>query len=309
MQLANLDNEVFFKKVFTDPDVFRAFVKDITGVDIVDAKIETEKRLVRKVAAINFKLDIYAESLDKRIVIEIQRVDYDYSFDRFIHYFLALLVDLQRSSKDYSFDQDVYTIVMLTSPYVVKEKTGELIKDDVLITDLNPRTLANKIRQIYPHKLIFLNPNYSSPETPVEIQDWLEFILTSIKNPTNPKYNQSNVGIAKAALLADMENMPESVLEDAKIAEARNKTTKIHANLEHEKGKREGKEEGKREGKEEGKREGKEEAEKEAREEAKRKEIAMIVSMDATGIAINQIAMITQKTEQEISEIIAIHRN
>jgi hypothetical protein len=240
MHLANLDNEVFFKKVFTDPDVFRAFVKDITGVDIVDAKIETEKQLEHKVAAINFKLDIYAESPDKRIVIEIQRVDYDYSFDRFMHYFLALLVDLQRNSKDYSFQQDVYTIVVLTSPYVVKEKTGQLIKDDVLISDLNPRTLTNKIREIYPHKLIFLNPNYTSPDTPAPIQDWLEFILTSIKNPANPTYNHANAAIAKAATLADIENMPESVLEDAKIAEARSKTTKIYASIEHGKGVEEG---------------------------------------------------------------------
>ena len=115
MQLANLDNEIYFKKVFTDPEVFRAFVKDITGIDVVDAKIETEKQLDRKVAAIRFKLDIYAESADKRVLIEIQRVDYDYTFDRFLHYFLAALVDLQRSSKDYSFEQDVYTIIVLTA--------------------------------------------------------------------------------------------------------------------------------------------------------------------------------------------------
>ncbi len=30
MQLANLDNEIFFKKVFTDPEVFRAFVRAAT---------------------------------------------------------------------------------------------------------------------------------------------------------------------------------------------------------------------------------------------------------------------------------------
>jgi hypothetical protein len=38
MHLANLDNEIFFKKVFTDPEVFRAFVRDVAGVDVVDAK-------------------------------------------------------------------------------------------------------------------------------------------------------------------------------------------------------------------------------------------------------------------------------
>ena len=231
MQLANLDNEVFFKKVFTDPDVFRAFVKDITGIDVINAKIETEKQLERKVAAIRFKLDIYAESADKRVLIEIQRVDYDYTFDRFLHYFLAALVDLQRSSKDYSFAQDVYTIIVLTAPYIVKDKTGHLLQDDVLISTLNPRSLDDKMREIYPHRLIFLNPSYASPNTPSIMRDWLDLISESIKNPKQPKINLSNPAIQKAAALADISNMPESVLEDAKKAEAGKKTISIYEDM------------------------------------------------------------------------------
>jgi predicted transposase/invertase (TIGR01784 family) len=228
MHLANLDNEIFFKKVFTDPEVFRAFVKDITGVDVVNAKIETEKQLERKVAAIRFKLDIYAESVDKRVLIEIQRVDYDYTFDRFLHYFLAALVDLQRSSKDYSFGQDVYTIIVITAPYIVRDKFGTLLQDDVLISNLNPRTLEDKVREVYPHRLIFLNPSHPSSSTPSIIKDWLDLISESIKNPKSPNINLSNLGIQKAANLADLSKMPESVLEDAKIAEARKKTKSIY---------------------------------------------------------------------------------
>jgi predicted transposase/invertase (TIGR01784 family) len=235
MQLANLDNEIFFKKVFTDPEVFRAFVRDVTGVDVVDAKIETEKQLERKVAAIRFKLDIYAESADKRVLIEIQRVDYDYTFDRFLHYFLAALVDLQRSSKDYSFEQDVYTIIVLTAPYIVKAKNGQLLQDDVLISNLNPRTLQDQVREVYPHRLIFLNPSHTASETPAIIKDWLDFISESIKNPNNPKINLANPAIQKAAQLADIEQMPESVLEDAKKAEAGKKTKTIYEDLARQK--------------------------------------------------------------------------
>jgi hypothetical protein len=43
MTLARLDNEVFFKKVFTNQIVFRAFAKDIVGIDVEPDKIETEK--------------------------------------------------------------------------------------------------------------------------------------------------------------------------------------------------------------------------------------------------------------------------
>ena len=245
MRLVNLDNEVYFKKVFTDPEVFRSFVRDVTGVDMPDAKIETEKQLERRVSPIRFKLDIYAESADKRVLIEIRRIEYDYNFDRFLHYFLASLVDLQRNSKDYKFEQDVYTIVVLTAPYTVKTKTGEPLLDDVLVSNLNPRTLQDQVRVMYPHRLIFLNPNHLSAETPASIRDWLEFIYQSIKNPKDPKINLSNPGIYKAAGLADIENMPESVLEDAKIMEM----TKITQKIYEEKSKAEGVEEGKIKGK------------------------------------------------------------
>lgn len=229
MHLANLDNEVYFKKVFTDKEVFTAFVKDVTGVEIKNPKIETEKRLDRKVAAIQFRLDIFAESEDERVIIEIQKVNYDYNFDRFLHYFLAALIDLQRSSKEYAFARDVYTIVVLTAPYKVKDKTGKPVLDDeVLVSDFNPRTLDNKVKKIYPHKLIFLNPNHPKKSTPPAIRDWMQLIYESIKNPSDPSINLSNPSIKKAANLADIYNMPGTVLEEAKFSEMAKAAKAIH---------------------------------------------------------------------------------
>jgi predicted transposase/invertase (TIGR01784 family) len=291
MQLANLDNEVFFKKVFTDPEVFRAFVRDVAGVDVPDAKIETEKELDRKVAAIRFKLDIYAESKDKRVLIEIQRIDYDYSFDRFLHYFLASLVDLQRSSKNYAFQQDVYTIILLTAPYIVKDKTGKVLQDDVLVSDLNPRTLEDKVRNLYPHRLIFLNPNHISDNTPVLIKDWLDLISESIKNPDAPRINLQNPAIQKAARLANIEDMPESVLEEGKIAEMRKAARVIYEDI------------GRAEER------AKAEAEKaQLIQEARDKEVQTIVKMRDSGIAVADIAGFMDKTPEEIMAILAAHK-
>jgi hypothetical protein len=42
MILARLDNEVFFKKAFTDEIVFKAFVRDIVGIEVEPDKIETK---------------------------------------------------------------------------------------------------------------------------------------------------------------------------------------------------------------------------------------------------------------------------
>jgi hypothetical protein len=75
MTLARLDNEVFFKKAFTDKIVFKAFVKDIVGIDVNPDIIETEKAFQPKVGSINFKYDIFAEDSQKRIVIEIMNFE------------------------------------------------------------------------------------------------------------------------------------------------------------------------------------------------------------------------------------------
>ena len=94
--LGNLDNEVIFKKAFTDKTVFKAFVRDILGIEIEIDKIETEKKFEPKIGYVDFELDIFAESIDKRVCIEIQRIEYDAHFDRFLHCFLMLIAEQQK---------------------------------------------------------------------------------------------------------------------------------------------------------------------------------------------------------------------
>jgi hypothetical protein len=115
--LANLDNEIIFKKAFTNKIVFKAFVRDILGIEIEVDKIETEKKFVPKIGYVDFELDIFAESIDKRICVEIQRIEYDHHFDRFLHYFFMLIAEQQKNSKEYKIEQTVYVIIVLTAPY------------------------------------------------------------------------------------------------------------------------------------------------------------------------------------------------
>jgi len=68
--LGNLDNEVIFKKAFTDKFALNCLVKELFGV-----YFETEKRFERKIAYIDFKYDTFAESKGKRAVVEIQKVE------------------------------------------------------------------------------------------------------------------------------------------------------------------------------------------------------------------------------------------
>jgi len=205
--LGNLDNEVIFKKAFTNKIVFKAFVRDILGIEIEVDKIETEKKFTPKVRYIDFELDIFAESVDKRVVIEIQRVELDHHFDRFLHYFFMLIAEQQKTAAKYSIDQTVYVIVVLTSPYKLQEKTGKPIRDEVLLLNINPETLAGKVRDLYGHQFVCLNPNHPADDTPKRIRDWLDLIYQSIHNPQRPTLNTDNEGIKKAIELIDFDNL------------------------------------------------------------------------------------------------------
>jgi len=100
--LGNLDNGVIFKKAFTNKVVFKAIVKDILGID-VDV-IETEKKFKSKIGYVDFELDIFADTTDRRIVIEIQRVEYNHHFDRFLYcFFRCLFLNNKKNRKNITF--------------------------------------------------------------------------------------------------------------------------------------------------------------------------------------------------------------
>ena len=218
--LGNLDNEIFFKKAFTDKTVFKAFVRDILGIEIEVDKIETEKKFEPKIGYIDFELDIFAESVDKRICVEIQRVEYDHHFDRFLHYFLMLIAEQQKTSKEYNIERTVYVIVVLTAPYKISEKNGKPILDEVLLLNLNPQTLQGEIRELYGHQFVCLNPNHPNSETPKQIRDWLDLIYQSIHSPERPVLNMQNEGIKKAMELISFENLSPAERTQAKNKEA-----------------------------------------------------------------------------------------
>jgi predicted transposase/invertase (TIGR01784 family) len=247
--LAPLDNGTIFKKAFTDKTVFKAFVKDILGIDIEVDKIETEKKFEPKVGYIDVTMDIFAESVDHRVIIEIQRVDYDYNFDRFLHYFMMALAQLQRSAEQYAIERTVYAIVVLTAPYKINQKNNKPIKDEVMITSVDPRNLDDKVVEIYGHKLVFLNHYYRGDNTPPNYRDWLDLIYESIHNPENYHVNMNHQGIKKVVELIEFENLTPEQLHQMKVDAQRKVVRKIDEDKAREVGKKEGIEIGEKKGK------------------------------------------------------------
>lgn len=243
--LGSLDNEVIFKKAFTDKIVFEAFVKDVLGLEITVGTIETEKKFTPPIGYVDFELDIFAETVDKRTIIELQRAQYDYNFDRFMHYLQMLVAEQQKNASKYKVKQTVYLIVIMTLPYKFNDLTGEAVKEEVIITKFCSKNLNGKEIPIYGHQMVCLNPNHPEPDTPQALRDWLDLFYQSIHSPERPNINRTNVGINRAANLIDFTSFTPQQLAEAKNKEQNAVVRSIY----HEEGKIEGKLEGKIEGK------------------------------------------------------------
>ncbi len=213
--LGNLANEVIFKKAFTDKFVLQCLVRDLFNVDFVPETVETEKRFEPKIAHVDFKYDIFAQSKDQRIIVEIQKVDYDYNFDRFLLYHNMAIAEMQRNSKEYKTDKVVYTIAIFTGKYVGTERNGRVVEKDILFHYSNLFDLEGKEFDVFGHKLIFLNYHYIQDTTPQGYKDWLSLVRESTKNPENPMINLKNQGVKKVVDLIDYEKLsPEEVREN-----------------------------------------------------------------------------------------------
>ncbi|MEY4905592.1 MAG: hypothetical protein RLZZ292_3407 [Bacteroidota bacterium] len=217
--LGSLDNEVIFKKAFTDKIVLHQFVKDILGLDVEFGNIETEKKFLPQIGYIDFELDIFAESTDKRIVVELQRAQYDYNFDRFMHYLYMLVAEQQKSYKEYKVPQTVYMVVIMTLPYKFDDLTGKAVKEEVIVTKFSSKNLRGEDIPIYGHQMTCLNPNHPEPDTPKSIRDWLDLFYQSIHNPLRPSINLENIGIKRAMELIDFEQLTPKERTEAKNKE------------------------------------------------------------------------------------------
>lgn len=230
--LGNLDSGTIFKKAFTDKVVFEQFIKDVLGFTVNVSKIETEKQFQPKIGHIAFELDIFVEISNKRMVIELQKVQYDYDFDRFLHYFFMILAEQQASAKEYKIEKSVYLILVMTKPYeLLKDLNGDLIEEEMLITTLHTENSGKDSIGLYPHKFIALNPNHRHKDTPQAVRDWLDLIYESINNPHNPNINRQNPGINKAADLIDMDKLTPQELEAKKRDEAGKTAKELYEQL------------------------------------------------------------------------------
>ncbi len=147
-QVASLQYGVIFKKAFSQIDVFKAFVQDITGIDLKIDKVETEKSFEQRIGNVRVEFDLYAEDLENRVIVEIQHQNGSDYYDRFLHYHCVALLEQAANYRNYKANLTVYTIVVLTST--------DKHKIDVATIDFDPKDrYGNSLGEIQ-HKVIYL---------------------------------------------------------------------------------------------------------------------------------------------------------
>jgi len=171
-KVASLRYGVIFKKAFSDPRIFTAFVEDLVGKKLEISTVETEKSFKPPIGNVNVEFDLFAQDIKNRIVVDIQHERYSDHYDRFLHYQMVAILEQVKKSKNYRPDLTVYTIVVLTS--------GDKHKTDVAVTDFDPRDLKGNSLGEIPHKVIYLSPKYVNEETPESIREWLMAIDDSL---------------------------------------------------------------------------------------------------------------------------------
>ncbi len=171
-KVASLRYGVIFKKAFSQPDIFKAFVKDFIGIELNIDQVEMEKSFDPPIGNVDSRFDLFAEDKQNRIIVDIQHVRYADHYDRFLHYHCAALLEQVASSQDYHPSQKVFTIVVLTS--------GDRHKVDIATIDFDPKDRKGKPLNEIGHKILYVCPKYVADDTPEPYREWLLAIADSL---------------------------------------------------------------------------------------------------------------------------------
>ena len=174
-QVVPLRYDTAFKKAFSQPEIFCQFAEDVLDIKFHTDEVHRGYKFLEPVGQVDIEYDLFAEDSESRIVVEIQHVKERHFYNRFLYYHIINLVEQVKNSKAYQFNQTVYTIVVLTSPYLENE-----IDFSVATTDFNPVNEFRRKVNVYPHQLVFVVPRMVNDQTPAGIRAWLELVLDSL---------------------------------------------------------------------------------------------------------------------------------
>ncbi len=276
-QVAPLRYDVIFKKAFSVPEIFTAFVRDFLNIELEINTVEKDKAYNPTIGSVAAKFDLYAEDEKNRVIVDIQHVRFPDHYHRFLHYHCAALLEQVVNSKDYRPHLKVFTLVVLTS--------GDRYKKDISIIDFDPKDLQGQPLGEIDHKIIFICPKYLDKKiTPRACHEW----MAAIEDTLDEQVDESNY------------TRPE-IQHIFNLIEKDNITPQERAKMFDEYSHEEVKQETFQEGKEEGLKEGKEAGSQETAEVAARRLLSFGTLTEeqiahATGLTLDRLkTLATQK--------------
>ncbi len=172
-QVASLQYGVIFKKAFSQPDIFMAFVEAVLGIRMEIEKVETEKSFRPSVGNVDSRFDLFAQDIKNRIIVDIQHEKKDSHYDHFLHYHCAAILEqMQKGDMSYRPKLRVFTIVLLTS--------NDKHEKDILTIDFDPKDLQGKGINEIPHRIIYLCPKFANENTPIAYREWMLAIADTL---------------------------------------------------------------------------------------------------------------------------------
>jgi len=168
MEVVPLRYGTAFKKAFSDPEVFSAFVRDVIGVELSFTHIEQEKAFLAPVGHVDIRFDLFGEDATHRAIVELQHVRESDAFSRFHYYHLIAQIEQVTSSKSYHAARTVYTIVILT-----RLPEDEHLRFDVASQSSDLITHDGRVLGLFQHRIVFVNPRAIRPTTPPALRRWL----------------------------------------------------------------------------------------------------------------------------------------
>jgi hypothetical protein len=256
IKVASLHYGVIFKKAFSQPHIFTAFVKDCTGVELEIDHVETEKSFSPVIGNVDSRFDLFAEDKKNRIIVDIQHKRLADHYDRFLHYHCTALVEQINSSADYRARMKMITIVVLTS--------GDRHKTDIAITDFEPKNLAGEGIQETLHKIVYLCPKYVNEATPQPYKEWFNAINDSLDGQVNEDHYQNPI-LQEIFECIQIDNTSPQEYARMKDEYANDQYFTDKAQKAKEEGMKQGKKEGMEQGKKEGMKQGIEEGQQKQR--------------------------------------------
>ncbi len=171
-QVASLRYGVIFKKAFGVPEIFTAFVRDFTQIQLEIDHIETEKSFAPIIGKIDSRFDLFAEDKKNRVIVDIQHRRLTDHYARFLHYHCSAILEQASNAQDYLPPLKVLTLVVLTS--------GDKHKTDISTIDFDPRNLKGKPLGEILHKIMYICPKYVNDNTPNPYREWMLAIEDSL---------------------------------------------------------------------------------------------------------------------------------